>query len=251
MEAIGAGTAEAAAPTSECTRIFDRQRGPYSFIMSDRHARWYLPNDVEVLSISSASSGETASDIPGPGRLLDKAYSFLGRRIERGLTSLAIRRGHGPENVSLRIRRREELYHDPVLWGYKRDYSKNDRDEQLKDVKKLIRYTRLAIALLWRISTNRPDRSKSEATRKEALDRIVDLTINNPYLLEMLKSLDTANILRSEEPFLWDYCDTSLHISSRLALACAQEEEAYKLVVETRQHGQYNGKELSEFVRCV
>lgn len=63
--------------------------------------------------------------------------------------------------------------------------------------------------------------------------------------------MGAASILRSEEAYLWDYCDTSLHISSRLALACAAGEKAYDLVVKLRHMEEYDGKSFAEFLRFV
>lgn len=48
--------------------------------------------------------------------------------------------------------------------------------------------------------------------------------------MELLKSLNAAQIIRSEEPYLWDFCDLSLQLDSRMALACVEENKAYELI---------------------
>lgn len=46
-----------------------------------------------------SSSMETASNNPGPGRLLGKIYMSLGRKVERLLSNMADRAGYGPAAV--------------------------------------------------------------------------------------------------------------------------------------------------------
>lgn len=93
-------------------------------------------------------------------------------------------------------------------------------------------------------------RSRAETTRKQALDNISGLSVYSPYLLELMKSLNTAAVLEREEPFIWDYCDASLQLSSRMALACAKGEEAYKIFVKLDQE-RYEKGEMAQFMRCV
>lgn len=45
-------------------------------------------NNVYI-TCSLSSSGETADNLPGPGRLLANAYGFLGRKLENGLCQAA------------------------------------------------------------------------------------------------------------------------------------------------------------------
>lgn len=51
------------------------------------------------------SSTETGSDVPGPGRLLGKAYGVFGRKVESGLTMAALKLGYGPRATAVKIRR--------------------------------------------------------------------------------------------------------------------------------------------------
>ena len=54
---------------------------------------------------SYKSSTETDSNIPGPGRLLGKAYSFIGRKAEKYLSIVAVKFGYGPRATAVKIRR--------------------------------------------------------------------------------------------------------------------------------------------------
>ena len=47
--------------------------------------------------------------------------------------------------------------------------------------------------------------------------------------MELLRSLNAAQIIRSGEPYLWDFCDMSLQLNSRMALACVEENKAYEI----------------------
>lgn len=44
----------------------------------------------DARSISSFSTNATMDNIPGPGRMLDKLYQHLGRKIERGIFRISI-----------------------------------------------------------------------------------------------------------------------------------------------------------------
>ena len=50
------------------------------------------------------SATETDSDAPGPGRLLGKAYGYLGRKLENRLSGVAMKLGRGPRATANRIR---------------------------------------------------------------------------------------------------------------------------------------------------
>lgn len=108
-------------------------------------ARHFVPRDVDMFSLQGPSSNETASDLPGVGRVLGNAFSYLGRELERRLEYLAVRRGHGPQNVVLRIRKRDHAYRDEDN-DYIRKYSTSDAEKQKKDLKQLIGYTRSGYA---------------------------------------------------------------------------------------------------------
>ena len=110
--------------------------------MAAPSSRRYLPSDVEVLSL--ASTNVTASDLPGPGRILGNVFSYLGRKVELAIESLAVSRGYGPENVVSRIRERDYAYRerDWPHHNYTRNYTDDDTQKQTKDLKRLLRYAR-------------------------------------------------------------------------------------------------------------
>lgn len=51
------------------------------------------------------SATETDSDIPGPGRLLGKAYGYLGKKVETSFSTAAMKFGLGPRATAVKIRR--------------------------------------------------------------------------------------------------------------------------------------------------
>ena len=57
----------------------------------------------ETQSIVSYSTTSTRSDLPGAGRTLGHAYSYLGHMLEEFLKALAVKRGVGPKNVANRV----------------------------------------------------------------------------------------------------------------------------------------------------
>lgn len=73
--------------------------------LSDRE---YLFRDMEE-SESSISSDATASDLPGPGRLLGNLYSNNGRKLETAIGKTAEWMGYGPRVVAERVRERTSL----------------------------------------------------------------------------------------------------------------------------------------------
>lgn len=57
----------------------------------------------DSISISIVSRNDTASDIPGAGRTLGKAYALAGRKLERLLGSVAQSMGRGPAKTAERV----------------------------------------------------------------------------------------------------------------------------------------------------
>lgn len=78
----------------------------------------------------------------------------------------------------------------------------------------------------------------------------MSLAVEHDQLLHLLKSIDAARTIRQQEPFIWDYCDASLQIDSRLTVRCIEEQ---KLIRLARTY--YEGKEekgfLLDFARQV
>lgn len=66
----------------------------------------YASDSESSYCIGSFNSGtETDSDVPGPGRLLGKAYSFFGKKAENVLSVATVRVGRGPHATAMKIRR--------------------------------------------------------------------------------------------------------------------------------------------------
>ena len=61
--------------------------------------------ESEYTLCTTNSLTATASDIPGPGRLLGKLYSRLGRKVERGISVVAVKMGYGPRRTAMRLRK--------------------------------------------------------------------------------------------------------------------------------------------------
>lgn len=68
----------------------------------------FQDNDFLYEVCSLTSSAETADDLPGPGRLLGNLYTFIGRKFENRVGSVAVRMGYGPTVSALKIQRIEE-----------------------------------------------------------------------------------------------------------------------------------------------
>ena len=101
-----------------------------------------LPDDVEVLEKGS-STNMTASDLPGPGRMLGKFYRKLGGHLETIINNIASRRNHGPAAIALRVSKRLGCSCWSCEAGYSslRDTVPADK-RHVKDIKKLILYTK-------------------------------------------------------------------------------------------------------------
>lgn len=85
-----------------------RTREDESFYPRIRHdeGTTVFDNEVDAYECCSiASSNETADDLPGPGRLLGNLYVSTGKRFENGLGMVAVRMGHGPHVLALKIQK--------------------------------------------------------------------------------------------------------------------------------------------------
>ena len=91
-------------------------------------------------TISSVNTNATADNLPGPGRLLGNAYSFLGGYLVHEIEHISAELGNGPQNVALRIAERDnacKVQENGVCrWIYN---SEADR-AQKKDLERLINY---------------------------------------------------------------------------------------------------------------
>ena len=62
---------------------------------------------IYELCSQQSSSNDTASNLPGPGRMLGLLYSRWGRALEGAIGQVAHKSGFGPKAVASRIRRVE------------------------------------------------------------------------------------------------------------------------------------------------
>lgn len=53
------------------------------------------------------------SNVPGPGRLLENGYGFLGRKAETSLSNIAMKFGFGPSPTAMTIWRTLHGYNTP------------------------------------------------------------------------------------------------------------------------------------------
>lgn len=67
------------------------------------HDTIYGASSDDTPSILSHSTNSTASNLPGPGRVLGNFYRVTGRRLERTLGDLAHKAGFGPEAIYQQI----------------------------------------------------------------------------------------------------------------------------------------------------
>lgn len=86
---------------------------------------------------SHNSATETDSDVPGPGRLLGKAYGFFGRKVENCLSVVAVKLGYGPQAIAVKIRRLARLR--------KEGRAKSNNEKKLEKAgKQLVKHIRYA-----------------------------------------------------------------------------------------------------------
>lgn len=93
-------------------------------------------------------------------------------------------------------------------------------------------------------------RSKTESTRKQALDSIADLAWQNAHIRDIFKSLHAAQTIRRQEPYLWDFYDSSLQLSSRLALDSI-EDGKLSLLAKSYIGQRLPEYSVTEFIRSV
>lgn len=70
-----------------------------------------------LASSSTISTNATCSDNPGPGRVLDNLFQFLGRKLELAVGKLAHKAGYGPDALSKKLA--EEVVQSIKEWEEK------------------------------------------------------------------------------------------------------------------------------------
>ncbi|KAH8112585.1 hypothetical protein DFH11DRAFT_463468 [Phellopilus nigrolimitatus] len=184
-------------------------------------------------TVMSTSSFQTRSDMPGPGRILDKLFSSWGKSLEARLNRFAETKGLGPRHVSKRIESniastwaysllsgpctkscRPHIVHD--------GFSEPDvREIVQKDCAKLLKYMQ----------------SNVVATQLETLTCIIILSTAHPLLQLFFRNLSTETILRNFIVRLKSssYVSASssefddLLLAARRALICVEHNEISEL----------------------
>ncbi|KAI5116346.1 hypothetical protein M0805_005821 [Coniferiporia weirii] len=166
---------------------------------------------LSLQSLYSASSNGTVDNLPGAGRILGNVYSFTGRRLEKQLGSIAERLGYGPRATAFRIqRRRKAIDTYPELPPLPRSF-KTESKKIEKDCRRLLKYVRSNVA----------------STKKQALDHITELSIDDSYIRSLFKVMGAVNAIEplQRDPALWIYYGSSLQNSSRKALVSLVDVE--------------------------
>ena len=98
----------------------------------------------DMISISAESRNETASDIPGSGRLLGRVYTALGRGFEAVLSLVAHSMGRGPIATGNKIVRLAWALADPGYSSNHRNPSETIAAAKTldKSCRVLVKYTR-------------------------------------------------------------------------------------------------------------
>ncbi|KAH8115992.1 hypothetical protein DFH11DRAFT_1583436 [Phellopilus nigrolimitatus] len=139
-------------------------------------------------TFSTVSSDETATNLPGAGRLLGNLYSAGGHLLESRLNRIANEAGRGPDACAARIKSvlLGEPYQDEVLMflqvtaGAKRKSRLLPHEEILfKECRQLLRYAQY------------PSRS----THICAMEHITKLAINDRYLYTLFNALGASKLL--------------------------------------------------------
>lgn len=91
----------------------------------------------ENSSQSSVSKNATADGLVGPGRLLGLFYQYLGRKIETGLSRIAVSSGLGPDAAYERIVTRVESEKTKIYYEYQETH-RTDREIRHKAVHKTV-----------------------------------------------------------------------------------------------------------------
>lgn len=117
-------------PSCRCSRCeSERQK-------SERY--WTTNNLGYVIERTSThSTNSTASNLPGPGRLLDRGLGIVGRAFEKRLFRKAHKLGFGPKATAIRLQAR--------ISKFKRTSNPSDQEKAwkkiVKDSLRLLAYT--------------------------------------------------------------------------------------------------------------
>ncbi|KAI5116344.1 hypothetical protein M0805_005819 [Coniferiporia weirii] len=171
----------------------------------------YNSGNQSILVCSIASSNETADNILGPGRILGNVLSSSGRRLERRLGIIADNLGFGPRATAVRIQRRRKAITTRLEYPLLPGPFGTDGEKIEKDCRRLVRYVR----------------SNTASTKKQALDWITELSIDDGYIRGLFKVVGAVDAIEplQRDPAVWIYYGPSLQNSSRKALVSLTDVE--------------------------
>ena len=161
------------------------------------------------IACSISDTDSTADDLAGPGRALDKLYTAAGTRLEALLGKVAVVIGKGPLVTAHRIRRNRLVMICMTSHG---SWCQCDtrtpkspssliraHREISQDCNRLVRYVKCVCPSVFHASliTDYTNRSREPSTQKQAIDSILDLSIWDGELLEILKAKDARRAISS------------------------------------------------------
>ena len=187
------------------------------------------------------SSSTTASNLPGPSRVIGRLISYLGAKLERRINLFADKLGYGP----LAYRRKLSKEYDSLCV-----VRKMTEEQQKEMVKRLMRYVKCVLNFEWSsrylllavwLGLRVEHSSGTSLTRSQALELICDLILHDhgrglkirsdfldAGLYAELKNLQRyCYMVQSQYQYL-AHCDPDfdlLLISSRKALLFVEENE--------------------------
>ncbi|KAI5120943.1 hypothetical protein M0805_001648 [Coniferiporia weirii] len=166
----------------------------------------YTDSD-RVSTVESVSTNATADDLPGPGRTLGNLYGFLGNHLEKLLNQLAEDMGRGPRVTATRIQKHRKA----IAISSVQPTIRTDSKKVQKDCKRLVEYVGSGVA----------------STRKQALDHIIDFSVSDRYVRDLLRDLGVVRTIEriQRHPTVWLDFDDSLLQRSRRALVALSDVE--------------------------
>lgn len=90
--------------------------------------------------------------------------------------------------------------------------------------------------------------SRTESTRKLALESIIDCARQGDFVLSVFKEAGAADALKRQEAYIYDFCSESVQVASRMALNCVQERGPSTIVKQ--QTSYHRDAALMEVIRC-
>lgn len=164
------------------------------------------------------SQTETSSSVAGPGRLLGKFYSIVGRQVEKGAGVAAARMGYGPQATAEEIRRLLQNGNTKKLSVQRRIKSFGTR---------LVTYAKCVLIIGKPGEISSYDRSDVSSTQESALDEIIRLSCEDEYSRRVLKESGVRTIgLLSSNPRIWYNMPKPIQTMAERAIIALNDENA-------------------------